>query len=402
MKTLDRRSFIKNSSLAMAGIVFAKSAFAKTNINHRLSFSTLGCPNWSLSTIINCAADNGYNGIEIRGLLGQLDLTIAPDFNSADKITAIKNTLADKQLEIICLGASTQLHNAAGTTARKNNLDEAKRYIDLAQQLNAKFVRVFPETLPSGEAARNATMDLISQGLIELANYTNGSNVNILLESHGGVIRIADLLRVMGNSENSHVGMIWDMCNMWSVTRETPTSVYASLKKYIKHLHIKDLKGSVSVLLGKGDAPILETVQVLEEGNYDGYYSFEWEKWWYPTIEEPEIALPHFSTEVKKYFNTVGISQDIEMLPKNYSLSQNYPNPFNPSTSINYQLPVTSYVNLKVFDMLGREVATLVNEQKSAGNHTARWDASNLPSGVYFYRITANEFVQTKKLELIK
>ncbi|MEW5797564.1 MAG: T9SS type A sorting domain-containing protein [Bacteroidota bacterium] len=82
----------------------------------------------------------------------------------------------------------------------------------------------------------------------------------------------------------------------------------------------------------------------------------------------------------------------------NFFLSQNYPNPFNPSTVISYQLPVTSNVTLKIFDMLGREVATLVNEGKSAGSYDVTFDAKNLSSGIYFFQMRAGEFAQTKKL----
>ncbi|MCH8325673.1 MAG: T9SS type A sorting domain-containing protein [Bacteroidetes bacterium] len=97
-------------------------------------------------------------------------------------------------------------------------------------------------------------------------------------------------------------------------------------------------------------------------------------------------------------------------IPKKFSLAQNYPNPFNPSTTISYQLSADSFVDLKIYNLLGMEVTTLVNETKSAGNYTVHFDASSvnrgLTSGVYFYRLTATgeavNFVQTKKMILIK
>jgi hypothetical protein len=88
--------------------------------------------------------------------------------------------------------------------------------------------------------------------------------------------------------------------------------------------------------------------------------------------------------------------------PKAFALMQNYPNPFNPSTVISYQLPVSSQIILKVYDVLGREVKTLVNEHKVAGSYTANFDASKYASGVYFYRLQAGSFVQTKKMLLVK
>jgi aminopeptidase N len=89
-------------------------------------------------------------------------------------------------------------------------------------------------------------------------------------------------------------------------------------------------------------------------------------------------------------------------MPRGFVLEQNYPNPFNPTTVISYQLPVNSYVTLKIFDLLGREVSTLVNEKKDAGRFSVQWDASARASGVYFYRLTAAGHIQTARMNLVK
>jgi hypothetical protein len=90
-------------------------------------------------------------------------------------------------------------------------------------------------------------------------------------------------------------------------------------------------------------------------------------------------------------------------LPQRYSLSQNYPNPFNPVTTINYELPVTNYVELAIYNLLGQKVITLVNEKQAAGNYSVEWDASQLAGGVYYYRLkTDMGFMETKKLVLLK
>ncbi|MBK9097378.1 MAG: T9SS type A sorting domain-containing protein [bacterium] len=83
-------------------------------------------------------------------------------------------------------------------------------------------------------------------------------------------------------------------------------------------------------------------------------------------------------------------------------LHQNYPNPFNPSTIISWQSPVGSHQTLKIYDVLGNEVATLVDEYKSAGNYEVEWNADNYPSGVYFYQLKTENFIQTKKMIIIK
>jgi hypothetical protein len=91
-----------------------------------------------------------------------------------------------------------------------------------------------------------------------------------------------------------------------------------------------------------------------------------------------------------------------EEVPRQSGLAQNYPNPFNPSTTIKFELLKTAGVKLSVFDILGREVSVLVNERKDAGVHEVKFDGSNLASGVYFYRLQAGDFVQTKRLLLLK
>jgi len=94
--------------------------------------------------------------------------------------------------------------------------------------------------------------------------------------------------------------------------------------------------------------------------------------------------------------------EKISGLPVDFSLKQNYPNPFNPSTVIEFSIPQESFVELKVFDILGNEVATLANDDYAAGNYKAHFTGDNLPSGIYVARLTAGNFIQTKKMLLLK
>jgi hypothetical protein len=89
-------------------------------------------------------------------------------------------------------------------------------------------------------------------------------------------------------------------------------------------------------------------------------------------------------------------------MPTDYALYQNHPNPFNSSTTIHYAIPTTSYITLKIFNLLGKEIATLVNGKQSAGKYEVQWNSVDLPSGVYVYRLEAGDFVATKKLILMK
>jgi len=110
-------------------------------------------------------------------------------------------------------------------------------------------------------------------------------------------------------------------------------------------------------------------------------------------------------TQVIKVLGYSDPSVDVEtgnIHPKKYKLMQNYPNPFNPTTTIKYQIPEMSFVTIKVYDVLGNEIVTLVNEEKSAGSYEIEFDATGLPSGIYFYQLKAGSFIQTKKMILIK
>jgi hypothetical protein len=100
--------------------------------------------------------------------------------------------------------------------------------------------------------------------------------------------------------------------------------------------------------------------------------------------------------------NTTSVAQSSQERPEGFQLFQNYPNPFNPTTTIEYSVPERASVELKVVDVLGRVVTTLLNEEKPAGAYTVRWNADGVASGVYFYRLKAGGFVQTRKMLLVR
>ncbi|RPI17296.1 MAG: T9SS C-terminal target domain-containing protein [Ignavibacteriae bacterium] len=104
----------------------------------------------------------------------------------------------------------------------------------------------------------------------------------------------------------------------------------------------------------------------------------------------------------RSYPEIIGIKKISTEIPSSFFLSQNYPNPFNPKTIINFQLPMSNAVKLIIYDVMGREAATLVNEKLNPGTYEVEWNASNYPSGVYFYRLVSGNFADTKKLILVK
>jgi hypothetical protein len=111
----------------------------------------------------------------------------------------------------------------------------------------------------------------------------------------------------------------------------------------------------------------------------------------------------YFAVPTEEIKNLVGVSDPVtDNTPDNYELHQNFPNPFNPLTSIRFDLKERTHVTIKIYNELGQEVATLVDEMVNAGNKGVSWNASGFPSGVYFYKLTAGDFTETKKMVLTK
>ena len=117
------------------------------------------------------------------------------------------------------------------------------------------------------------------------------------------------------------------------------------------------------------------------------------------------VCVPHAAFGMKGTITVnavTGVKDISQTIPETFNLMQNYPNPFNPSTTISFSLPSKSFVSLKIFDVIGNEIATIVNQELSAGNYTKQWNAENMSSGVYYYQLKAGNFSETKKLVLLR
>ena len=171
------------------------------------------------------------------------------------------------------------------------------------------------------------------------------------------------------------------------------------------------LKADVVVdMMGKpntGPDKVIGGHRTLPAGNKIAFFGFDplsldsdtengVEYFWYGFMDvAPQV-------EVLKWFGYTDVKRENDLMPSSFKLSQNYPNPFNPSTTINFAIPMASKVVLKVYDVLGREVATLLDGEKGAGNYQVNFDASKLASGLYIYTINAGSFTSTKKMMLMK
>lgn len=303
MPNTSRKTFIKTTAMAAAG-VWTSGFLGAPPQKLLLSFSTLGCPDWTLPQIAGFARQHGYSGIEVRGIQRQLNLPQSPGFNTAESRRQTMTLFRQHGLQFVGLGASAHLHLPEGPE-RENSLAGARQFIDLAAQIRCPYVRVFPNNFPPTQT-KEETLRLIVSGLKALGDYAKRKNVAVLMETHGDVVQSDDILAIMQAVAHPAVGLVWDIANMWTITRESPAVVYRKLKNFIRHTHIKDAKlmdgKPVYTLLGDGEVPVLEAVNLLKNGGYKGYYSFEWEKLWHPEIAEPEVALAHYPVVMKKHF----------------------------------------------------------------------------------------------------
>ncbi|HEY0896124.1 MAG TPA: sugar phosphate isomerase/epimerase family protein [Sphingobacteriaceae bacterium] len=302
MKATNRREFLQSSALLLAGALVSLS-FDNKQYKPKLAFSSLGCPDWSLQQMVGFAVAHGYQGLELRGLSREMDLTRCPEFSTPQQMKDTLRLMKDSGLQFVGLGSSANLH-IAGPAERKKNLDEGRRFLDLAGAIGCPYVRVFPNNFPKDQD-KNQTMELITEGLLELAEHAKGAQTTVLLETHGDLVHSGDLLTVMQGAGHPNAGLVWDISNMWTVTREKPSEVYRKLRKYIRHTHVKDARivdGKPSyTLLGEGEVPVASAITELVRGGYNGYFSFEWEKLWHPELAAPEIAMAHFP----KAFRTI-------------------------------------------------------------------------------------------------
>ena len=266
----------------------------------KLAFSTLGCPDWDLAEVIAGARKYGYAGVELRALKGSLDLPGCDDF-AAERIATTREFLKREGIEICCVDTSCTFH-AVDASERAAQVNMALDHADLATKLGAPLIRVFPDKIQPG-AQREETRDWIAACLRAVAERMP-IDVDVALETHGDFARAEAAVEIVELANHRKVKLIWDVANSLAAG-DTIESAAKIVQPHLAHIHLRDAKpvsGSehwLPVLAGCGRVSFTDAVIAIRNLNYDGYVSFEWEKYWHPEIEEPEIALPDFSNAIR-------------------------------------------------------------------------------------------------------
>jgi sugar phosphate isomerase/epimerase len=266
----------------------------------KLAFSTLGCPDWELPRVVAAARKWGYDGVELRALGGSLDLLSRPEFVGRQLATT-RAFLQNEGVEICCVDTSCMFHSP-DQSERAAQVQTALAHAELAAQLGAPLIRIFPDRIQPG-ARREETRDWIASCLREIASRMP-ADVDVALETHGDFARAEAAAEIATLANHAKAKLIWDVAN--SVAAGDVIEDAAEIvRPYLAHIHLRDAKpvaGSehwLPVLAGSGRVSFSEALAGIRKLNYAGYISFEWEKYWHPEIEDPDIAFPDFGNAIR-------------------------------------------------------------------------------------------------------
>jgi sugar phosphate isomerase/epimerase len=253
----------------------------------RIAFSTLAFPDATLAEATSLGRSWGYAGVELRLIDGQLIDSSMP----AAERARVKQTIAAARLPIVSVDSSIIL-----TTDDAGS--EIRRFLELANDWESPLIRVYGGPLAEEPRARRAQMEAAAgalQGAVPLAEQLG---VAVAIETHDSFSASSVVAELLAMVESRWIGALWDSHHPHRMG-ETPAEVYEHIGPRVLHVQVKDARRSAEhkggwqlVPLGEGEVPVREIIGLLVAGGYEGYISVEWEKYWHPEIEGPEIALP--------------------------------------------------------------------------------------------------------------
>lgn len=294
---INRRKFLAASAASLA---ITRCPWPAELQRLPLAFSTLACPAWEWRQILDVAEANQFAAIELRGLMGSMDLPSRPEF-APERIAQTKQEIAAHVLKIACVSSSSAMHES-DPAKRAESLAAARRFIDLAAALGCPFVRVFGNEI---KGPKEEVIARVAAGMRTLADYAGPRGVSIIIESHGDFTDSPTLKEVLTRVDSPHAALLWDAHHTFASSHEEPEYTVRELGKWIRHTHLKDSvredKERKYVLTGKGDVPIERQVRALQKIGYQGYFCFEWEKVWHPELADPAIAIPDYSRALSAY-----------------------------------------------------------------------------------------------------
>jgi sugar phosphate isomerase/epimerase len=266
----------------------------------KLSFTTLGCPDWSLEQIAQNAKAYGYDGLELRTHSDGNHFSPEASPEEAKRVGQLFREAGVPVNSVMgyCRFAFTDEAEVA------RNQELMRKLLAIAEAMGAPYIRTFAGQIPAGANPDEVTTK-VAQALKPLAEEAAARNVRIGLETHDDWCsgdRVMKVVKGIGNPRG--FGIVYDIYNAFESGIEAWDVTYRKVKAHICYCHLKDgYKGADGknhlVMLGAGDLPTEKILKRFKQDGYDSYFSFEWEKKWQPELEPPERAFPHFPHKVR-------------------------------------------------------------------------------------------------------
>jgi len=268
----------------------------------KLTFSTLGCPNWDLPAIINETARHRIGGIDFRGVGDEIDITRMLEFGL--ELDQTLNQLREHGLSMPCLNTSVTLVSPS-PERWEAMLEEAQRYGRLAIQTATPYLRIFGGAVPKG-LTHEEGRQMAQRHLRQIIKICKVCNCIPILETHDDWAISSRVLELLHEFDPAEVGVLWDLEHPWR-QGEAPSDTAERLKRFIRHVHVKDTAGVGEkrrpTLLGEGVMPLADCAAALRQIGYDEWYCLESEKRWDATAPEPEVFLPQFVKYMNERWN---------------------------------------------------------------------------------------------------
>lgn len=273
----------------------------------KLGFTTLGCLEWDLETILAKAKEYDFDGIDFRGYSDEMNIFKLPEFSS--KLDDTASAIKESGIEVPCLSTSVRM-----TPKKESDMDdqisELTAYVPLCEAFGTKMLRIFGGNF--GNQTEEEAINEATENLNRLIAAIGDTDIMLMLETHDDWISTRLLRKLMQTVNSKKVGIIWDIHHPYRMEGESPEASWDNIGEWVGYTHLKDSRierdskrGYQLCLPGNGDIPLKEIIGVLKSGGYDGYLTFEWERRWHPEIEQADIAFPRYVSVIREIMEQI-------------------------------------------------------------------------------------------------
>ncbi len=273
----------------------------------KLGFTTLGCPEWNMETIVSKAKEYDFDGIDFRGYGDEMNIYKLPEFSS--KLMDTVSLVKDFGIEVPCFSSSVKMMPPQGSDM-DDQISEIKSYACLCEAFGARMIRIFGGGF--GDRTEEQAVSQAIENLNRLIEAVGGRDITLMLETHDDWIRTHLLRKLMKKLNSEKIGILWDVHHPYRLEGEAPEASWDNIGEWVKYTHFKDSRidndskrGYQLCLPGDGDIPLKEIISLLNNSGYDGYLTLEWERRWHPEIQEADIAFPRYVSVIREILGQI-------------------------------------------------------------------------------------------------